>query len=109
MTNEDETDLRWGAYVSNGIILLEKILNNESIRFGVYYIGGSLIIDTVDIRSPEVKFTTYGVKDIREFPPGDEWYLQYLISKMYVSRKKPSCSFYKQAEINIGLYEGLTK
>jgi len=109
MTSDDELDLRWGAYVSNGIILLEKLLRGEHIEFGAYYIAGSLIIDTVDVRSPETNFTTYGVKNIEELPPGDEWYLQYLISKMYVSRKKPSCSFYEQAEINIGLYEGLTK
>jgi len=109
MTSEDEADLRWGAYVSNGIIMLEKVLNDEDIGVGVYYVAGSLIINIEDVRSPDMKFTTYEVKDMRELPPGDEWYLQYLISRMYVSRKKPTCSFYKQAEINIGLYEGLTK
>ncbi len=109
MTSEDEADLRWGAYVSNGIIMLEKVLNDEDIGVGVYYVAGSLIINIEDVRSPDMKFTTYGVKNVLELPPGDEWYLQYLISRMYVSRKKPTCSFYKQAEINIGLYEGLTK
>lgn len=102
----NDYDMLRDAQVSTSIPYLEKVLKNEPIEFGTYYFAGSLIIDMPDITTGR-SFTSFGVRDISELQPGDEWHQQYLISRMYVKVKKPTCSFYKLAESNIKIFENV--
>lgn len=105
MTND--TDLEHCASVSITIPLLEKLLNNEPIEYAAYWVAGTLVIDVPDFRSTSTsdKFTTFGVHDIQNLEPGDDWKQQYLISKLYVRAKNDQCHFYEQAESNIRIFE----
>lgn len=94
------------AWVSNSIPLLEKLLRNEPIEFNTYYIAGSLIIDMIDIRT-ERKFVCFGVRNILELQPGDEWHQQYIISRIYFQSKNPDCAFYELAKANIKIFENV--
>jgi hypothetical protein len=103
MTTNDP-ELEHAAHVSITIPFLEKLFNHEQIEYAAYWIAGSLVIDMPDIRNTN-KFTVFGVRDIENLEPGDDWRQQYLISLMYIRAKNTRCSFYSQAQSNIRIFE----
>ncbi len=105
-SNNENYEVLHDAWVSNSIPLLEKLLRNEPTGFSSYYIAGSLVIDMIDIRT-EQNFVSFEVRNISELQPGDEWHQQYIISRMYVQSKKPSCVFYELAKANIKIFENV--
>jgi len=101
-----DDDIFHSAYVSISIPHLEKILRDEPVTLEYGYFAGTFFMSIQDPRTGNT-VTLYSVSDISNLEPGDDWYLQYLISRMYIRTKNPACYFYDLAKSNIEMFENV--